>query len=75
MEIPKVLSWTRELKLSNGHNSCENENSKTLNLSSKNSYNAGENDGNGKKFKLVLKTIYKKVFPKYQPNQGFPSLW
>ncbi len=25
-------------------------------------------------FKLVLKTTYKKVFLKYQPNQGFPSL-
>ena len=41
---------------------------------SKNDYNSGENDANGKKFKLVLKTIYKNVFSKYQPNQRFPSI-
>ena len=38
---------------------------------SKNGHNSGENDCNGKKYKLVLKTIeYKKVFLKYQPIQG-----
>ncbi len=36
----------------------------------KNGYNSGENDRNENKFTLVLKTMYKKVFPKYQPNQS-----
>ena len=40
----------------------------------KNSHNSGENGRIGKKFKLVLKTIYKKVFLKYQANARFPSL-
>ncbi len=42
-------------------------------LLKKNGYNSGENDRTEKKFTFVLKTIYK-VFPKYQPNQRFPSL-
>ncbi len=33
-----------------------------------------ENDRTRKKFTLVLKTIYKKVFLKYQVNTRFPSL-
>ncbi len=41
---------------------------------SKNTHNSGENDHISKKFKLVLKTIYKKVSPKYQASQTFPSL-
>ncbi len=40
-------------------------------LLKKTGYNSGENDGNGKKFKLVLNTIYKKIFPKYQPKVSF----
>ena len=41
---------------------------------SKNGRNSVENDRTGKKFTLVLKTIYKKVFLKYQVNARFPSL-
>ena len=38
--------------------------------------NSGENGHIGKKFKLVLKTFYKKIFLKYQANGNakFPSL-
>ncbi len=40
----------------------------------KNSHNSVENDRTGKKFTLVLKAIYKKLFLKYQVNARFPSL-
>ncbi len=40
---------------------------------SKTGHNSGENARIGKKFKLVLNTICKKVLLKYQPNQRFPS--
>ncbi len=40
----------------------------------KNSHNSGENDHNGKKIKLVVKTIYKKAFRKYQLNPTFPNV-
>ncbi len=41
---------------------------------SKNAHNSVENYCIGKKFKLVLKTTYKKLFLKYQDNARFPSL-
>ena len=41
---------------------------------SKNDHNSVENDRIGKKFKLVLKTTYKKLFLKYPDNQRFPSM-
>ncbi len=41
---------------------------------SKNGHNSPENDRIGQKFKLVLKTTYKKLVLKYQDNARFPSL-
>ncbi len=41
---------------------------------SKNGHNSVENYCIGKKFKLVLKTTYKKLVLKYQSNARFPSL-
>ncbi len=40
----------------------------------KKSHNSVENDSTRKKFKLVLKTTYKKLFLKYQDNARFPSM-
>ncbi len=40
----------------------------------KNSHNSVENNCINRKFILLLKTTYKKVFLKYQLNAVFPSL-
>ena len=45
-----------------------------LKFYSKNSHNSVENDHIRKKFKLILKTTYKKLFLKYLVNAKFPLL-
>ncbi len=50
------------------------ENAFLSNFYSKIGHNSAENDRIGKKFKLVLKTTYKKLFLKYQDSAKFPSL-
>ncbi len=50
------------------------ENAFLIYFYSKKGHNSVENDHIEKKFKLVLKTIHKKLFLKYQDNQRFPSM-